>query len=79
MSERVTMFCSVKCDCGQTHGATLGHYDRVEGSCGKIYWALQPRRNGPFVLFSWPGFPGLTISQSASMLSYRKPTAGVVS
>ena len=71
MSERATQWCQVDCSCGQKHGANLGHYDRVQGSCGKVYWALQPKRNGPLVLFPWPGFPGLTIKQSASLLSVK--------
>lgn len=72
MTPRVTRFCSTKCDCGETHGATLGHYDRVQGSCGEVFWALQPKRGGPFILKLWPGFPGITRQQSISMLSVKQ-------
>lgn len=76
MSERVTQWCQIDCECGQKHGAHLGHYDRVEGSCGRVYWALAPGRGpgggyGPLKLYLWPGFPGLTVKQSARMLTVK--------
>lgn len=50
---------SVACPCGKTHTFCAGHYDRVLVSCGRPYWALRPRRNGPLQLYPWPG-PNLT-------------------
>lgn len=44
------------CDCGRPIVVNIEHYQRVAcRDCGKIYWALQPKRNGPLVLFPWPG------------------------
>lgn len=43
------------CACGKTHRVTLGHYDRAALSCGRIVWALQPKRNEGLHLFPWPG------------------------
>jgi len=54
-AEEVKPYVSVKCECGKTHGNYLGHYDRLRASCGRIFWVLQPLRNGPFVLKLWPG------------------------
>lgn len=65
-------YCSVKCPCGETHGQYLGHYDRMKASCGRVYWVLQPKRNGPYKLRPWPGLPGLTLAQSIAMLSVIK-------
>jgi len=42
--------------CGSKGGAYLMHYGLMRCSCGKFYWALQPKRNGPMVLFLHPGF-----------------------
>ena len=50
---------SVRCQCGGTHRVSVCHYDRVVLPCGKPYWTLQPRRNGPYELKPWPG-PNLT-------------------
>ena len=61
-------FCQVDCVCGERHGQYLGHYDRMQASCGRVYWALQPKRNGHLQLFTWPGLPGLNLSTSISML-----------
>ena len=46
---------SVACACGVKHLFPCGHYDRVIVSCGRRYWALQPKRNGELKLFPWPG------------------------
>jgi len=43
--------------CGSKGGAYLVHYDLMRCTCGKMFWALQPHRGGPLVLFEWPGFP----------------------
>jgi hypothetical protein len=43
------------CPCGKTHRFTVEHYDRVIVQCGRPWWALQPKRNGPLVMFPWPG------------------------
>lgn len=34
---------------------SVDHYDRVLLACGKPYWVLQPRRDGPYVLKPHPG------------------------
>jgi hypothetical protein len=46
---------SIRCECGETHGNYLGHYDRLRASCGRFFWVLQPNCDGPFQLFPWPG------------------------
>ncbi len=44
------------CTCGQKVIVTIGHYQRVMcRSCGLIWWALQPKRDGLLKLFVWPG------------------------
>lgn len=48
---------SVKCKCGKVHTAMFTHYQVIRATCGESYWALQPKRNGPLVLFVWPGHP----------------------
>jgi len=45
------------CECGRAHHLTVGHYDRMLLKCGRMMWALQPKRNGPLVMFPWPGPP----------------------
>ena len=42
------------CECGAGGGwRMVGHYDVVSCNCGKKFWALQPKRNGPFVAYPW--------------------------
>jgi hypothetical protein len=49
-----TQWTSIKCkECGKTCGQYLQHYDRVRCTCGQYYWALQPKRNGPYKLYPW--------------------------
>ena len=50
---------AVKCQCGTLHRFRAQHYDRVIVECGRKYWTLQPRRDGPYLLKPWPG-PNLT-------------------
>jgi hypothetical protein len=50
---------SVDCGCGKRHTVEIDHYGRVRMSCGVIYWALQPKRDGAYMLKPWPG-PNLT-------------------
>jgi hypothetical protein len=45
----------VPCECGAKGGQYLAHYSLVRCSCGKYFWALQPKRGGPLVAFPWPG------------------------
>ena len=46
------------CGCGHVGRALVQHYDRVKcGGCGRAWWALRPKRNGPLVAFPWPGLP----------------------
>lgn len=44
------------CDCGSKGGAYLKHYQLLRCSCGRMFWALRPKRNGPLVSYPWPGF-----------------------
>lgn len=48
---------TVDCACGKTHCFKIRHYDRLLLKCGRMMWALQPKRNGPLVMFPWPGPP----------------------
>ena len=41
--------------CGHRGGCLVGHWECVMCTCGKIWWALQPKRGGPLVGFPWPG------------------------
>ena len=41
--------------CGVRNLAVLGHYDKTHCVCGKVYWALQPKRGGPLKLAVHPG------------------------
>ena len=50
-----TQLVSVACPCGVKHLFPANHYDRFIVSCGRRYWALQPKRNGELKLFPWPG------------------------
>lgn len=45
---------TVKCKCGKTHSGEFTHYQIVRAKCGRSYWALQPKRNGPMKLFLHP-------------------------
>ena len=45
----------IHCPCESKGGQYLKHYDVVRCSCGKFFWALQPKRNGPLKAFPWPG------------------------
>lgn len=45
------------CECGKAHRLFVAHYDRVLLKCGRMVWALQPKRNGPLAMFPWPGPP----------------------
>lgn len=42
--------------CGAKGGQYLRHYEVMRCSCGHFFWALQPKWNGPLVLFVHPGF-----------------------
>lgn len=48
-------YCSVECACGEKIGTYFAHYDIARCLCGRSWWALQPKRNGPFKLYLWPG------------------------
>jgi hypothetical protein len=45
--------------CGKIHRVEAVHYDRIITDCGRPWFVLQPKRNGPLVLFPHPG-PALT-------------------
>ena len=55
-----TTWLSHTCPVCEVKGGTyLSHYGVMRCSCGSFFWALQPRRDGPLVLFPHPGFyPG---------------------
>ena len=55
------------CDCGHVVRCDIGHYQLVRCRCGIFYWALQPKRQGPFALFKWPG--------TAEMLRFKRQKA----
>jgi hypothetical protein len=42
------------CDCGNKLVAHLKHYDVVRCECGRLYWALQPKRDGQLTFFPYP-------------------------
>lgn len=47
---------TVPCDCARKGTVKLGHYDVVRcPNCNCQFWALRPLRDGPLVLFPWPG------------------------
>jgi len=50
---REEQYVRFTCDrCQKVCGANMSHYDFVScGKCGKLYWALQPKRNGPLIAF----------------------------
>lgn len=48
-------WCSILCDCGHQCGQYLQHYGLVKCSCDRVFWALRPKRNGPLILYPWPG------------------------
>lgn len=37
------------CECGATWRQMMKHYEIVMCKCQRMHWALQPRRDGPFV------------------------------
>lgn len=46
------------CSCGKVHQCSgVVHYGCYQLKCGRLVWALQPRRNGPLVIRDWPGQP----------------------
>lgn len=45
------------CACGEVHYVDAQHYDRIQTECGAKWFVLQPKRNGPLVLFPHPGMP----------------------
>lgn len=47
------------CACGKIHIVEADHYDRIILDCGRKFFVLQPKRNGPLELRPWPG-PNLT-------------------
>jgi hypothetical protein len=48
----VEQYLTIECPwCGKKHGCNLTHYQVMRGSCGRYFWALQPKRNGPLQLF----------------------------
>ncbi len=66
------------CACESTGGQYFGHYDVVRCSCGRFYWALQPRANGPLQVFPHPGFhpvaPPITTTGSNYSKNYAPKT-----
>jgi len=48
-------FVKLNCDCGSGGGQYLRRYSLCQCSCGKMWWALRPKRDGPLVAYPWPG------------------------
>lgn len=46
---------AIHCGCGQKWQQSLKRYEIVRCACGKFWWALRPRRDGPLRAFAWPG------------------------
>jgi hypothetical protein len=53
----VEEWCAHVCECGSKGGQYLRHYGLMRCNCGRMFWALRPRRHGPLVLRPWPGYP----------------------
>lgn len=48
------------CECGVGGGwRMVQHYDVLRCRCGREFWAIRPKRNGPLVASPWPGLPGM--------------------
>ncbi len=47
------------CLCGKRWHQNMRHYEIVICRCGRYWWVLQPRRDGPFQSFRWPRDPEL--------------------
>lgn len=45
----------LNCDCGNAGMVRILHWQKVRCVCNKVWWALQPKKNGPLKLFPWPG------------------------
>jgi hypothetical protein len=43
------------CDCEAGGGAYLYHYGVMRCACGRRFWALRPKKEGPMVAFPFPG------------------------
>jgi len=41
--------------CGERGGQYLAHYDIMRCFCGRLVWALRPKRDGKLKLFPYPG------------------------
>lgn len=51
----MTARCLKPCACGVLHCVEAEHYDRIITPCGRKWFVLQPKRNGPLVLVPHPG------------------------
>ena len=45
----------IQCVCRRTCARHMAHFEVARCVCGKDWWALQPKRNGPLVASPWPG------------------------
>lgn len=54
-AEDIAQAVAFQCGCGKRWAQTLRHYEIVRCKCGRLWWVLQPRRDGPFESFRWPG------------------------
>lgn len=50
--QRVRLDCE---RCGFKGSASVEHYGKVRCNCGRVYWALRPKRDDSLVFFLWPG------------------------
>jgi hypothetical protein len=48
-------YLAIDCECGKKCAAYLRHWERVRCFCGRVYWALRPKKDGQMKLFPWPG------------------------
>jgi hypothetical protein len=54
--EDVTMWVPIFCDCNdKKKGWHAKHWEVCRCACGRMFWAVQPVRSGPFVAAFWPG------------------------
>lgn len=45
----------LNCECGKSKMIFIRHWERIRCVCGRIWFALQPKRNGKLKLFPWAG------------------------
>lgn len=51
----VSEHLSLVCVCGNHGMVWIKHWQRIRCVCGRLWWALRPKRNRPMKLVPWPG------------------------